>query len=287
MPRQLTRRLLGLAAGATLTAGLLAAAAPTALAAPTTARHRPAPTADVSFAGTVALSNCSGSLVRVPSATDDDKALVLTNGHCLETGMPGPGEVIVDQPSNRRFSLLSADGQDSVGTLTASTVEYSTMTDTDVTLYQVDQTYGEIRQQYGIAALALSTAHPTAGTDIAVVSGYWQQTYSCAIDGFVPELHEADWVWKDSVRYTEPCHVIGGTSGSPVVDTATGQVVAINNTTNEDGARCTLNNPCEVDADGTVTVHQGIGYAEETYLLATCIQGSTINLDSACPLPKP
>lgn len=285
MPRHLTRRLLGVAAGATLAAGLLTAAAPTALAAPT--HHRPHPSADVSFAGTVALSNCSGSLVRVPSATDDDKALVLTNGHCLESGMPGPGEVIVDQPSHRTFSLLSADGQDSVGTLTATTVEYATMTDTDVTLYQVSKTYGEIQQQYGIAALALSTEHPTAGTDIAVVSGYWQQTYSCAIDGFVPELHEADWVWKDSVRYTEPCHVIGGTSGSPVVDTATGQVVAINNTTNEDGEQCTLNNPCEVAADGTVTVHQGIGYAEETYGLATCIQGSTIDLGSPCPLPQP
>lgn len=281
MPRTLTRTLLGLAAAGALTAGVLAA--PGAA----TAAPAPAPAVDVSFAGTVALDNCSGSLVRVPSATDDDPALVLTNGHCLESGMPDPGQVITDQASSRTFSLLSADGQDEVGTLHATTVEYATMTDTDVTLYQLSETYGQIKEQDGIDALSLATDHPAAGTDITVVSGYWKQTYSCAIDGFVPELHESDWVWKDSVRYTEPCHVIGGTSGSPVVDTATGDVVAINNTTNENGERCTLNNPCEVDADGTVTVHQGIGYAQETYGLASCITGSTIELGGDCPLPKP
>ena len=47
----------------------------------------------VNFAGTVALSNCSGSVVRMPDSEDNDPALVMTNGHCLETGFPGPGEV--------------------------------------------------------------------------------------------------------------------------------------------------------------------------------------------------
>lgn len=280
----------GVLAGTAVLAGALpASAAPGAPAkqAGTPAKHRPQAAA-VSFAGTVALSNCSGSLVRVAGAADTDPALVLTNGHCLESGMPDPGQVVVDQPSSRSFSLLSTDGQSTLGTLSATTVEYSTMTDTDVTVYRLGTTYGEIKQKYGIDALALSADHPTAGTDISVVSGYWRQQYTCGIDGFAYELHESDWVWKDSVRYTEPCHVIGGTSGSPVVDTATGAVVAVNNTTNEDGAQCTLDNPCEVDENGTVTVHEGIGYAEETYLLARCITGSTIDLDDPdCALPKP
>lgn len=42
----------------------------------------------VTFAGTVALSNCSGSVVRAPSSLPGDPALVLSNGHCLETGFP-------------------------------------------------------------------------------------------------------------------------------------------------------------------------------------------------------
>ena len=36
----------------------------------------------VDFAGTVALSNCSGSLVRFAASQPTDPAMALTNGHC-------------------------------------------------------------------------------------------------------------------------------------------------------------------------------------------------------------
>ena len=242
----------------------------------------------VNFAGTVALSNCSGSVIRFPNSADTDPALVMTNGHCLETGFPAAGEVIVDQASSRSFSLLNASAT-KVGTLRASKVAYSTMTDTDVTIYQLTTTYAKIKSTYGISPLTVQDTHPTAGTAITVVSGYWKRTYACNIDGFVYRLKEGDWTWKDSVRYTSDCQTIGGTSGSPVVDNATGKVVAVNNTGNEDGERCTENNPCEVDASGNVTVRQGINYAEETYQIPACFgAGNKLNLSAAgCTLPKP
>ncbi|WP_414168102.1 trypsin-like peptidase domain-containing protein [Streptoverticillium reticulum] len=242
----------------------------------------------VDFAGTVALSNCSGSVVRMPSSADNDPALVMTNGHCLETGMPDPGTVITDQPSSRTFGLLNSSAG-KVATLHATKVAYSTMTDTDVTLYELNTTYAQIKQQYGIDALSLSPDHPVAGTAIKVVSGYWKKIYSCSVDGFVNELHEAGYVWKDSVRYTSTCDVIGGTSGSPVIDASTGKVVAINNTGNENGEQCTMNNPCEVDANGNVTVHQGTNYAEETYGITKCFgTGNKLDLSlPGCTLPQP
>jgi len=242
----------------------------------------------VNFAGTVALSNCSGSVVRFPNSADSDPALVMTNGHCLETGFPSPGEVIVDQASSRTFSLLNASAT-KVGTLRASKVAYSTMTDTDVTIYQLTTTYAQIKSSYGISPLTVNNTHPTAGTAITVVSGYWKKTYACNVDGFVYRLKEGDWTWKDSLRYTSACQTIGGTSGSPVVDNATGNVVAVNNTGNEDGERCTENNPCEVDESGNVTVHQGINYAEETYQIPACFgTGNKLTLSaSGCTLPKP
>ena len=242
----------------------------------------------VDFAGTVALSNCSGSLIRMPDSQPDDPALVLTNGHCLETGFPDPGEVIVDQPSSRTFDLLDADAR-SVGTLQASKVAYATMTDTDVTLYELTETYAEIEEDTGIEPLDLSDRHPEEGTAITVVSGYWRQTYSCNIDGFVYQLKEGGWTWKDSIRYTPECETIGGTSGSPVVDDSTGQVIAVNNTGNENGGECTVNNPCEVDENGNVTVHEGINYAEQTYDIPACVgAGNAIDLEAeGCTLPKP
>ncbi|GAA3813561.1 trypsin-like serine peptidase [Streptomyces phyllanthi] len=242
----------------------------------------------VDFAGTVSLSNCSGSVVRMPASEDDDPALVMTNGHCLESGFPEPGEVVVDQASSRTFGLLNSAGT-RVATLRASKIAYGTMTDSDVALYQLTTTYAQIKSSYGISALTLNDTHPTAGTAIKVVSGYWKRIYSCNVDGFAYRLKEGDWTWKDSLRYTSACNTIGGTSGSPVVDDATGKVVAVNNTGNEDGERCTVNNPCEVDESGNVTVRQGINYAQETYQIPACF-GLDNKLDlsrSGCVLPKP
>jgi hypothetical protein len=260
------------------------AAAPTA-----PAQAAPAPAVQaVDFAGTVALSNCSGSVVRMPGSEDDDPALVLSNGHCLETGFPAAGEVVVDRPSSRTFGLLNSAGT-RVATLRASKIAYATMTDTDISIYQLTRTYAQIRSSYGIGALTLDAAHPVAGTAIKVVSGYWKRIYTCNIDGFAYRLKEGQWTWKDSVRYTSACNTIGGTSGSPVVDSATGKVVAVNNTGNEDGARCTDNNPCEVDASGNVTVRQGINYGQETYQIVPCVGiDNKIDLSrSGCTLPRP
>jgi V8-like Glu-specific endopeptidase len=242
----------------------------------------------VDFAGTVALSNCSGSVVRTAASLPSDPALVLSNGHCLETGFPSPGEVVLGRKSTRSFTLLNSAGS-GVGTLRASKIAYGTMTDTDISLYQLTRTYAQIESTYGIKALELNAAHPVQGTAITVVSGYWKRTYSCNIDGFVYRMKEGTWTWKDSVRYTSACQTIGGTSGSPVIDNATGKVVAVNNTGNEDGLQCTVNNPCEVDESGNVTVRQGINYAQETYGIVPCIgAGSQIDLNrTGCTLPKP
>ncbi|MGW7414057.1 S1 family peptidase [Streptomyces sp. NPDC054863] len=242
----------------------------------------------VDFAGTVALSNCSGSVVRTPTAKPEDPALVMSNGHCLESGFPAPGEVVVDKSSTRTFKLLDGAAKE-LGTLKASKIAYGTMTDTDVSLYQLTSTYAQIESQYGVKALEFDTARPAQGKAITVVSGYWKKTYSCKVDGFAHQLKEGNWTWKDSVRYTSDCKTIGGTSGSPVLDDATGKVVAVNNTGNESGEECTDNNPCEVDENGKVTVHQGINYGQQTYGMVPCIGvGSKIDLTAAgCQLPKP
>ncbi|MEU9133995.1 serine protease [Kitasatospora sp. NPDC048540] len=269
--------------GASCAALLLSGATALAGASPASA----APVA-VTYAGTVALSNCSGSLVRLPNSTAADPALVLSNGHCLETGFPGPGQVLVNRSSSRSFTLLGASGG-SLGTVRANKIVYGTMTDTDISIYQLTSTYASIQSRYGISPLTISPNHPTQGAAIKVVSGYWKRTYSCSIDGFAYRLKEGAWTWKDSVRYTSSCNTIGGTSGSPVIDTATGLVTAVNNTGNEDGERCTDNNPCEVDQNGNVTVRQGINYAEETYGIPACFApGNRLDLTLAgCVLPRP
>ena len=240
------------------------------------------------YTGIVKLDNCSGSLVRLPDSRDTDPGLVLTNGHCESEGMPAPGEVIVNRLSRRAMTLLGSDGRD-LGTLHSSKIVYGTMTDTDVTLYQLDATFGQISRRLGGHPLTLAASPADVGTPISVVSGYFKRTWTCQIERVVYSVREADWTWRDSIRYTPACDTIHGTSGSPVIDDTTGTVVGINNTGNDDGKSCTVDNPCEVDEHGTVTVLPGRSYGQQTYRLPGCLtRGGEPDLDRpGCMLPKP
>ncbi|ROP41060.1 S1 family peptidase [Saccharothrix texasensis] len=238
------------------------------------------------FTGTVSMRGCSGAVVRPPAHQPSDPALVMTNGHCVR--FLEAEEVVVDQPADREFTLLDSTGEDSLGDLRAATLVYATMSRTDVALYRLTATYGDIEAMGG-RALELSAEHPAAGIAVGVVSGYWRHVYSCDVDGYAYRLREGRYTWHDSMRYTADCRTRGGTSGSPVVDVATGKVVAVNNTGNEDGERCTDNNPCEVDAAGEVTVRQGIGYAQQTFQIVPCLTGGgRVDLAApGCGLPRP
>ncbi|HEY0641471.1 MAG TPA: serine protease [Pseudonocardiaceae bacterium] len=281
----MSRRLLGAFAAALTGATLLAVGAP-AVAAPTAP---PAPAVVVDFTGIVALSNCSGALVRPANAALTDPAMVMTNGHCVK--FMATNEVIVNQTSTRTFSLLDPTGSRTVATLRATHLAYATMSGTDVALYRLSQSYSQIQTATGIRALDLATTHPVAGTDIRVVSGYWKRIYTCRIEAFVYSVREYNWTWRDSIRYasSSSCQTIGGTSGSPIVDVATGRVVGVNNTSNEDGGRCTLNNPCEVSSTGAVTVRPGARYGQQTYQVNACLgAGNTVTLTApGCTLARP
>lgn len=74
-----------------------------------------------------------------------------------------------------------------------------------------------------------------------------------------------------------------------MIDQSTGEVVAVHNTGNENGASCTLNNPCEVDPRGNVAVHKGINYGQQTYQIPACFTtGNQLDLNATgCTLPRP
>ncbi|MFA6238930.1 MAG: trypsin-like peptidase domain-containing protein [Bacteriovorax sp.] len=243
------------------------------------------------FEGIVKLSNCSGSLIRFAGQPGTAKALVLTNGHCYSSGPFGgmlkPGEVVVNLPVKRSMKIF--DKQMKLFPIVTTKVVYAAMTDTDVALYELNQTYDEILKKNKISAFELDSVRPSIGTDIEIVSGYWDRGYSCAIDAFVFKLQEGNWMFKDSVRYTDGCNTVGGTSGSPIIAKGTRHVIAINNTANEDGARCTVNNPCEVSEDGKITVLKDKEYGQQTYNFYSCLRPDfTVDLNvQGCLLAKP
>lgn len=247
----------------------------------------PVPRADeADFNGTVEVNGCSGSVVRMPNSRDEDRALILTNGHCYERAWPVPGEVLVNRPSHRLFNLLDSSGDIAVQ-LHASKALYVTLTGTDIALYQVNTTYRALKQEHGVTPLTISDRRPVRGTSVRVVSASWKQEFNCRIDQLAYRVLESGNVTEDVLRYAPECGTGSGTSGSPVL--AGGEVVGINNTSNHDGGQCTLDNPCEMARNGTISIHKGIGYATETYWLATCItSGNHLSLNRpGCLLPRP
>ncbi len=244
-------------------------------------------TTSYNFEGIVALDDCSGSLVRLETSLDTDPALVMTNGHCLETGMPAAGTFVSNQPSSREIDLFDS-GANTVASLIASEVVYSTMTKTDVTIYKLTETYADIASKYNVHALTLASHHPALNAPIDVISGFWKRGYTCSIELFVNTLKEDQWTMVDSMRYSRPgCDTIGGTSGSPVVMSGTRTMIGINNTGNENGEQCTMDNPCEVDASGNITAIKGYSYGQETNLIYTCVnKNREIDLTvPGCQLP--
>ncbi|GGQ48172.1 S1 family peptidase [Couchioplanes azureus] len=281
------RRALVLGAASLAAAGSLLAGTAPAHAAPAEAAPALAARA-VTLASTIKLSNCSAALVRYPNSVSSDRAMMLTNGHCYERGFIPAGQVVQNRASSRSGTLLDSTGG-ALGTLRADRVLYATMTGTDVTLYRLTSTYASIQSRYGATALTLSSTRPAPGSSMTIPSSYWKRIWNCKVDTFVDTLREDQWTWRDSIRYDSACDTIHGTSGSPIVDDSTGRIVGINNTGNDDGEMCTLNNPCEVAADGTTRAYQGQSYGQQTYWFTTCLTSSrAIDLNlPGCLLTKP
>ncbi len=238
------------------------------------------------FEGIVKLSNCSGAIIKFSGQTLDSNALVLTNGHCVGGSFLRPGEAIYKKRVRRRMKV--ADKNMKFHRINATELVYATMTGTDSAIYKLRETYNDLLKR-DIRHFDLAEQRPVESVDIDVVSGYWERGYRCAIDGFVHELKEASWIFTDAIRYTSTgCNTIGGTSGSPIIERGTRLVIGVNNTANESGRNCTMNNPCEVDESGDVVVIKGASYGQQTYDFYKCLNNK-LEFDlsvKGCLLPK-
>jgi hypothetical protein len=251
------------------------------------------------FRGAVEIFNCSGALVRWANSRTSDPAMMLTNGHCFQASdKRGAGarwftrEVIVDQPDARAVTLLDRRGDD-LGVVRARRVLYSTSFKTDVGLYTLRRTFGEIRQAFHVRALMIADGPPSPHAAVDVPSGFSREEYRCDLNGQLFRLFNDDFHWRRSIRLarSSTCHTIRGTSGSPLIDPGTGAVVGVNNAINvppHGTARCTFS-LCEQRKDGHISVHPHRRYAQQTWWLTTCV-GAHRRLDldlPGCLLPKP
>ena len=216
-------------------------------------------TLSVSFAsdyqGQASLSNCTGFIFKTQRTQASDKALLATNGHCLQSifGMIlKPGQVKRNERATRAVTLYTTDGK-AYQTKTA-TLKFATMTDTDLAIYELSESYEDLANR-NIYPLTLATENPVQGLEVTTISIRKKSKFNCLIDK-ITDTKEGGYTFSQAFRMSEECRQINGTSGSPVMDTRTGEVVAIANSFNKNGKRCTDNNPCEAEGDEIRVMHR-------------------------------
>ena len=90
-------------------------------------------------------------------------------------------------------------------------------------------------------------------------------------------------------RLSPECQLRDGYSGSIVVDSESRQVVGLFSTWNEEGEKCTLENPCEVWSEEDRRVKEKASYGFSLHKFYYCIdkKGRFDLNQPSCELPKP
>jgi hypothetical protein len=225
---------------------------------------------------------CSAALFKMEGMTLDQKALILTAGHCANLGsfshpalpnlvFPGPRQVFLDQRQVGQVDIRGVGGK--FRSHPYSRVIFATMTDVDLAILELDETYRAIlAKQKDVEIYDLSPIGPWEGASMRIESAKWNVDFSCEVEKMVPTVREALWSWTNVIRFhfSPLCTFYGGVSGSPVLDRHH-RIIAVANTVSDVGTPCDFDAPCEVDADGRKTVGPvGQSYATPTDSLYDC-----------------
>lgn len=243
---------------------------------------------DLGTAGFPALNECESSIVRTSSSQDDDPALLLTNGHCVPNvdesmDMPAQGADIVDQKIDAPVTFTDAGGY-GMATSRIDRLLFATMTGTDLALFRLESSFSDLEKK-GARILHVATAPPKAGDAVTLMAAdpFMGGPRECTIEAIVPTLREGGYDQHDALRMEEAERCISepGFSGAALLAPDGKTIVGVNNTSNRDGEKCTVDNPCEVSESGEATVLHERPYGQQIVALNDCVAaGSVLDLDA-------
>ena len=234
------------------------------------------------YSGLIFAEGCSGSIIRFPGSQDRDKAIVMTNGHCLAELKDN--KTLKNRPIDLFLRYLDENGGVG-GDLESQKVIYASILPLDLALISLHQNYADLKNR-GIEPFTLKSIPAQVGMEIEVISGLYSEGFSCKIAKLPYQLKEGQNVYQHTFRYGDGCKLFPGTSGSPVVLAGSREIIGLNFTGNDDDKKCSVNNPCEISQNGQVHYKKGFGYASEIYRLLSCVD-SNGRLDlgiESCPL---
>lgn len=249
---------------------------------------------------------CSGAFMTFVDRPGSSRALVLASGHCAGQGavkvprkdgtftnILDVGEVLTRVADNRWLTLETGRSEEPRVCVKSDEIAFATLTETDIMILQLTETYEQIVSRTGLEPLVVSrdTAFPD-GLDVHVPSSLIQIAEQCQVEATVEKIKEDRWLWTPVIRMGRECSLFPhGASGAPLVRLDKTEIIGVFGTASDANAPpCALNNPCEVGNDGTTRAGtQSQGYAHFVHKLYTCLD-SDRNVDlnvPGCLLRKP
>lgn len=230
--------------------------------------------------GMASLNGCSGGLVNIGRSVEQ-KAVVITNGHCV-SGSLGANEAWINQPSQRAFNLYSKTGTQV--RVNSTRLLYATLTDTDLALYELTETYQSLEAK-GVRAFTLAKTPIELGRKVRVTSGYWRETLSCTLarqvyrlrEGFGSDVSNPS-VATNAFALSTNCVTRGGYSGTPVVDDSLAIVGLLFTGAEGRGQNCEEQSPCEEDESGNRRYVHKTSYVARIDQIAGCVENGELNV---------
>jgi hypothetical protein len=215
-----------------------------------------------------ASSGCTGAIIKLIGQPDTAKALYITNAHCVS--MIPYTQFRHNVTTNTNVQIR---GLNNNLTLTSRRLIYSSLTVSDIAIFELPKTYAELHQEIGLVPFILANQMLTEGTNITLkhVSSNPQ---NCSIEKITYRLKEGTYIWKESFRYSTGCNTVPGWSGTAVISQDTGMFVGIHNTGGDGSSSCAMNSPCEIDENGQTTYLRGRDYGQQTYMIYNCFNSN-------------
>ncbi|MBB5122098.1 hypothetical protein AF335_08640 [Streptomyces eurocidicus] len=235
-------------------------------------------------------TTCTATLVHATGKPDPGaKALVLSNGHCVDDAM-GTNDVVIGKAAPADWSYTPAFFHDNVAEHKAFPVErvvYATMKDIDVSVLQLSATYRDLAA-LDVTPRTLATERPAPGTALraahAPTDGVepgrrFLRLSTCEATASGVALHENTWLWKGATR-TDCLGISGGSSGGAVTTAADpDRLVGMLNTIATPGyLGCGPGRPCEGGNEGLIVPGDDAAYVTPVDAVASCLDGKGLQL---------
>ncbi|MCB9229169.1 MAG: trypsin-like peptidase domain-containing protein [Deltaproteobacteria bacterium] len=238
------------------------------------------------YSGVGRYGNCTGTLLYT-SSLREAPAYIITNGHCVTSGLISPSGLLLNQTDSSGkkmyFNYYYGFSDESLEIIKGNKIAFASMDGTDAAIVELKATLGELTDK-GICPFKLSSqqvrknmAVQVAGVPLSGVSSslLGLRLSFCSL-GDTVSLREGSYSFPESFRHH--CSIVGGNSGSPVISSGKYEIVGLVNTAVNDSAEaqeaCSLNKPCEISTDGSITTNSSENYGQPTDYLVGCFDES-------------